>query len=62
MRADLHSSHPPGGSLIEGLAQAVSDIASVLQLLGDLLVPRIHTLKKTDRSEPPDVHIGLQPA
>jgi hypothetical protein len=61
MRADLHPSHPGATSFIEGVVQAVAEIASVLQLLGDLIAPMTHTVKKTDHSEPPDVGL-LQPA
>jgi hypothetical protein len=62
MRADRHPSHPSATSFIEGIVQAVSEVASVLQLLGDLIAPMTHTVKETDHSEPPDVGLILQPA
>jgi hypothetical protein len=62
MRADLHPSHPSPASFIEVVVQAVSDVAGMFLLIGDLIAPLTHTVKKSDHSEPPDVGIGLHGA
>jgi hypothetical protein len=62
MRSELHSTTPRSNPFIEAFVRAISDIATVFLLLGDLISPRTHTVKKSDHSEPPDVIVGLQPA
>jgi hypothetical protein len=55
MRSELRSENPRRNPFIEGCALAVSEIATVFMLLGDLLASRTRTVKDTDHSEPPDV-------
>ena len=61
MRSALHPATPIN-PFIRSVIQVVSDIATVFLLLGDLIAPRNHTVKKTDHSEPPDAAAGMQPA
>jgi hypothetical protein len=62
MRSALHDSHRRRNSFINGIVEVVADVASALMLLGDLIAPRSHTVKKSDHSEPPDLGGMMQPA
>ena len=63
MRSALHPARTPRiNPFVHGVIRAVSDIACVFLLLGELIAPRNRTARKTDHSEPPDVGRRMQPA
>jgi hypothetical protein len=60
MRSTLHPARPASKSFMDGFVQAVSEIGTALQLLGDLIASWTHTARKTDHSEPPDWTAAMQ--
>ena len=61
MRSETRHPRQHGNPFINGIVQAVADIASAFMLIGDLIASKTHTVKKSDHSEPPDVFEILQP-
>jgi hypothetical protein len=61
MRSELYPSNHFAIPLVQILAEAMSEVATVFVLLGELMAPRLNTFRKTDRSEPPDalVHLAI---
>jgi hypothetical protein len=61
MRSELHHDSKPSNSPISGIVQVITEVASALMLLGDLIASKTHTVKKSDHSEPLDAAPAFQP-
>ena len=54
MRSQTHRPESRSNPVLQCMVEAVSAVADIFLVIGDLLSARSHTKKKSDRSEPPD--------
>jgi hypothetical protein len=54
MRSQSHHLETRSNPLLQCIVEAVSSVASLFLVIGDLIAPITHTCRKSDHSEPPD--------
>ena len=60
MRSQSHHLEPRTNPLLQCIVEAVSAVASIFMVIGDLIAPTTHTRKKSDHTEPPDLRAALR--
>jgi len=54
VRSKSHQLEPRTNPLLQCIVETVAAVASIFMVIGDLIAPTTHTLKKSDHTEPPD--------